>query len=198
MVTYARSAEEYIAEVLASNSGLVKPPGGVLVANGTRPFRAGELIAVNSSTFKAAPRKSAQLSATAANAQASITVDDSWAFEVADVVTVGDATGTYTILSINRTTHVIVLTAVLSGGTNPHPLDSRVYVNANAVFTAIGVALTPMIDEKDITKALSEGDGVYGDLAIRGAFIEAKLQNLDSDAKTDLGGASEINGTYIV
>ncbi len=198
MVQFVQSDSEQLLEVLANSMGLIKARGGVLVLKDTRYFRAGELIAVNSSTNKALPRKSTQLAATAATGVQVLTVDDVHAFEVGDVLTVGDASGTYIIQSIDRVTNIITLTAVTSGGTDPLPIDARVYVNANAVFTAVGIALTPMRAAKDTGKAVEDGDAVYGDVAIRGAFVEAKIQTLDSNAKTDLGGSSEINGVYAI
>lgn len=190
-------AEEQVEEVLASAIGVVKPLGGLLIKANSRKIRSGELLAIDTTTKKSFPVKSSQLAVAAANGQADVDVDDSNAFEANDVIKVGDATGTYTISAINRTTHVMTLTANLAGGTDPHPVDSRVHVDTDERNKAKAIALSPMIDRED-TELATKGEYTFGDCAIRGHFIKSKLKNFNSDSNTDFGGEDEANGIYSI
>jgi hypothetical protein len=185
--------EEQLIQVLAAGEA-VKVPGGVMVKSGARPIRAGELIAVNSSTNLAAGRKSTQLDGVHETTVTDVTVDDAHNFEVGDTIAVGGQTGKV-ITAINYETNVISIDAQLGAQVAD---NARVYVSANAQGTAVGVALTPVLDPYDATKANRNGAFVFGDLAIRGIFKSSALKDYNSEAVTDLGSEAELNGTIAV
>lgn len=186
--------EERVSEVLMTSAGLVKVPGGLLLKSGSRPVRAGELMAEDSTTKLGMPRKSTQLSGEHLTGVTDITVDDAHNFEVGETIDVGAQTGKV-ITAINYTTNVITMDATL-GGTVAD--NARVHNPLTAMNTAVGIALSAMIDRYNTALANRHGVVPFGDLAIRGVFKETAIQDLNSEATTDLTGVSELNGSYIV
>lgn len=165
-----------------------KLPGGVLYDSTlTREVRIGEILAIHGTTGRAWPRKSTELAAEATSTATALFVDDAHMFIVGDTLVVQDSTGGGVITAIDYVTGEITVTA-LSGGTDPHPVNSRVFVNSNALGTARYIAAERYTPNTNFA-VLGQGS-VY----IAGLFHKGKLKGsaagVDTQANTDLGGVT--------
>lgn len=182
-------AIEYPDEIRAGDA--VKLPGPIAYdAALTVEVRVGELLARHSSTGRYWPRKSTELAATEADSQTVLSVDDAHPFEIGDVVTVGDRTGTYTITAKDEDSspNTITVSSGLTGGTNPSPVNARVYVASNGLGNAVGIAaerFTPNTQKPAVGQ---------GSMYIAGLFYKGKLKGsaagVDTQAQSDLGGTT--------
>ena len=194
--------------ILRNTTGLMKYPGGLPVAANSRAIRDGDIIAKNTSTNQACVCKFSELSATAAQSHALLTVDDAHPFQAADVITrTGAATEDLTIASINYDTNVITCTGnvAVSGG---FAVNDDIHVATNNQDNPIGIALTPLEDRNARRTGLNANlvtDLVqtrqYGDIAIQGVFKLSAIRNfvVGTRMDTELGGADlAANDTYIM
>lgn len=193
MVHFNYSEMEHLEEVLASNHGVVKVYGGAMIKGGTRAIRAGECMSQNSVSMAFLPTKSTYVASAAGAGVQVVTVDDAHPFTIGDVITIAGVTGTRTISAINYATNQITVTATFGVAV---AVDARIHDANNDTGRALGIALTPMKD-RDNPDTATKYDSMYGDIAIRGAFIQGKIKNFDAN-KDRLGGEEEVNGVYAI
>lgn len=186
-------AVEYPNEFVAETNSLVKLPGGVILANGSRArdVRAGDILARLTGTVSGVGtsgqyivRKSAELAADAADGVSTITVDNPHPFAIGDTIVIDDgsnASDAEVITDINYTTGVITISGTLSGGTNPLPSGSRVYVSASGQGTAVGIA-----GERYTHPTTRAGVTGRTSMFIGGLFKKSKVYGFDTKAETDL------------
>jgi hypothetical protein len=199
-----------VPEIVANTAGLEDLPGGAVIAPGnTREVRVGELLARLSGAIVGlgevghyVPRKSTELAVAAADGVTTITVDDAHPFVVGDVIVIDDdsnASDAETISAINYETNVITISA-LSGGTNPLPVNSRVYVTTNGLGTAVGIAAVRHTPNAEATAGFPAAQqNLYGrvKMFIKGTFYKNKLHGsadgVDTQGDTDLGGKDVVS-----
>lgn len=190
-IGYNEQPIEYPDEIRAGAAE--KIPGGVLYDPAlTREVRIGELLARHSTSGRYWPRKSSETTASVGSTDTTVPVDDAHAFEVGDTVVVQDSTGGGVITAIDYDDNILTVTA-LSGGTNPHPVNSRVYVNSNGLGTAVGIAAERYTPNNNFSFV------GQGSMYIAGLFYKNKLKGsadgVDTQGKSDLGGVTIDRGT---
>lgn len=145
---------DYPDEIIASTSGLEKLPGGGIIAiENTREVRIGELLARLSADVaglgkagQLVPRKSGEAAALATSGAQFIMMKDPHPFVVGDTLTFGGTADNEVITAINYETGRVDLATTLSANV---AANERVYVNANGLGTAVGVAaerVTPVAE----------------------------------------------------
>ena len=201
--------DEQLIAVLRNTAGLMKYPGGLPVAANVRAIRSGDVLAKNTNNDHVQVCKFTELSATSAQTDTTLDVDDAHPFEVGDVITLDDGTNTetLTIASINYDTNVITTTAGVAQAAG-YAADTDVFVATNNQDNPIGIALVPHWD-RDANRTGNNVDLVtpkmsptqYGDIAIMGVFKLTAIKNFRVGTRmdTELGGADLAdNDTYVI
>lgn len=178
--------DEQVLSVLYDRQGLTLYPGGVRIAPGSRAIRAGDLIAIDTSTDFAIVAKQTRVRINEASGQSVIDIDDTHPWEVGDAIDFDDGSGqeSEVIASIDYTNSRITLVGTIGG--SGFDANDIIRGTANNTSRVIGIALETLRAENvardgfigkagDLTPA--SRTTMYGQVAITGRFHHSRILN---------------------